>query len=200
MELPLIKLLENDCKAHGRGRKSWWAKYLDVPPLTLSHWFAGRQTPNGERAILIYEKLNEIEKKREASQWIACLWGLYYNCKGTHHYSDLLQLIIPKCLAVSLDSRTLALLSYFVESEDIEFVEVADPRLSNRIGWLLEVSGKKTILKVHREIDTQPILSIAMGDYSSLHMKRYIQSQQTVYGKKWKIFDCDLSHLKESLA
>lgn len=172
---------------------------LDVPPLTLSHWFAGRQAPNGERAILIYEKLRELEKKEEALKWVSCLWGLYYTCKDAQGHRDLLRLIIPKCLSIPLDSRTLALLSYFVESEDIELGASSDPRLSNRLGWLLEVSGKKTTIKVHREIETQPILSIATSGHPSACVGRYIRNQQTVCGKKWKIFDCDLFQLKASL-
>jgi hypothetical protein len=189
----IIKLLNKDCKTHGHGRKKWWADALQVPPLTVSHWLHGRQRPNGKHSLQIQTICESAQKNNSRTVWKNLLWDCYY---GNQKIPDnILSAQIIEVLSLpAIDSRTLALLSYYVERNQLEFPLQESPELRNRLGWLLEVSGKETDIKPHAFRRPRPILVIAQSPALSKHL----QSFQTDLGKKWKILDCPLESTKSS--
>lgn len=190
----LLDEFKADCQEHGHGRKKWWASYLGVPPLTISHWLAGRQFPSGDRALAIQHALHQLQLDIEAKQWLTLLFDLHYQ-HITPYPTSLLPLVIPKILSASaLDSRNLAFLSHLIERESPPLEPVGDPKLSNRLGWLLEISHCSASFPVNKGISMQHILKIGQ----SYNLSSYFKRHQTPHGKKWKILDCDLTQIKDS--
>jgi hypothetical protein len=191
----LVKQLKNDCAAHGYGRKKWWADQLGVPPLTLSHWFSGRQNPNGESALGIKNILTMNQQDKKAEEFKGYLWGSYNRNEIPPPFlaSEVVLGVLSK---TTLDSRTLALLSVFSEKTKPSFNLPVSGFLKNRLGWLLEVSGQKSPFTPESSLPAQDILE--NSDRSS-GMKKYLRRFQTKLGKKWKLYDCPLKEMKESL-
>ena len=193
MSNELVKKLNRDCIQHGYGRKKWWADQLKVPPLTLSHWLAGRQSPSGTHALRILSILNQSKIDRSAEKWGQYLWDCYYQHQPL--LINLLPDIILNVLSKStIDSRTLALLSYFVEKNPLSFEVPEDPHLKNRLGWLLESSKKKAFFKPVKSSGNQSILNLPDSPLT----KKLLRRHQTSVGKKWKIYDCSLAKLRAS--
>ncbi|MBI2335943.1 MAG: hypothetical protein HYU97_04190 [Deltaproteobacteria bacterium] len=189
----LITQLNHDCIEHGYRRKKWWADQLKIPPLTLSHWLAGRQLPSGEHALKISSLLNQNRTDKKTEKWVQYLWDCYY--KHQPLLTKLLPDIILNVLSKStLDSRILALLSYFVKKYSPNFEIPVDLNLKNRLGWLLESSEKKVTFKPIKSVPNQLVLNLPLSDTAKKFLRRY----QTSIGKKWKIYDCPLAKLRAS--
>jgi len=193
MDSDIINRLSRDCNTHGYGRKKWWADTLKVPPLTVSHWLHGRQQPNGQHSLQIQKICEDAKQNNLRTVWKNLLWDCYYG-KQKIPENVLSALIIEILSLPAIDSRTLALLSYYVEKYHVEFPLPESPEIRNRLGWLLEVSGKETDIKPHAFRRPRPILIIAQSPALSKHL----QSFQTDLGKKWKILDCPLESTKTS--
>lgn len=195
MTAELLKDLNSDCLQHGYGRKKWWADQLQVPPLTISHWLSKRQKPNGKNTLLIQNLLKNIENQKQTSHWVEALWDCYYSKQEAP--PKFMGLVILEILSTPLlDSRTLALLSWFVEKQKLIFDVPQTDVLRNRLGWLLEISGIKSNFLPHHFSKPQPLLAFAE---QSKALKKYLLSLQTPTGKKWQVFDCSLSSIKDSL-
>lgn len=195
MTTSMIGRLKQDCFIKGYGRKTWWAEQLGIPPLTLSHWLAGRQRPNGQHTLRIKEILDQEERDKQLEVWEDYLWDCYYG--GQAIPTKILPAVILQVLSISsVDSRTLALLSRTVERERPTFDIPESGEFRNRLGWLLEVSEHKVPFLPDRSIKTQALLSLSS---QSSGMKRYLNHYQTPSGKKWRIYDCPLDSLKRSL-
>lgn len=194
--MDVLRQIKSDCAHHGYGRKKWWADKFGVPPLTFSHWLAGRQKPNGKHALLMKEILDQNESNKRRKTWKENLWDCYY--AGESIPSKILSGIILEILSMScLDSRTLALLSHFVEREKLTLTleEPSSNRLKNRLGWLLEVSGQKAAFKPVRS-PREILLPFSPG---RPQLGKYLCRYQTAVGKKWRLYDCPLDQLKASL-
>jgi len=187
--------LKSDCSHHGYGRKKWWADQLGIPPLTLSHWLAGRQRPNGKNALGIRNILKQGEDDERRTIWKEYLWESYYG--GEKISGKILPLVILEILSLStLDSRSLGLLSRLVEQERPSFPIPHRGPLKNRLGWLLEISGQKTSISPDRSVPNQSLLPSSLQSASlAKHFLRF----QTNLGKKWRVFDCPLGSIKASL-
>ncbi len=191
----IVQSLQKDCEANGRGRKKWWAEQLGVPALTLSHWLAGRQKPRGENAVAIYQSLEQIKEKQHKKKWVDCLWDCYYS--GQEIPLPLLPLLILEILSLSVfEVRTLALVSRMIERKKPDFPEPESARLKNILGWLLTVSGQKPSFSPVRH---EPVQNILKYSTSSEKLKKYFKGFQTAAGKKWRVLDCPLQSLKDSL-
>lgn len=191
--LSVTQEIARDSRAHGRGRKKWWADRLGIPPLTLSHWLAGRQSPSGRHALAIREMINAQEREEHIRTWMDRLWETHFAKEKVP--STLLPMIVVEILSVSkVDSRSWALISLFVEStKGAHWERPADPRLRNRLGWLLAISRIRAAWKPVRKGAPQPLsLQFAGTD-------PYFQKFQTKTGKKWRILDFSLDELKNSL-
>lgn len=222
-----VEYLKEDCLTHGFGRKAWWARQLKVPPLTISHWLAKRQKPNGIHTQNILLTLEEETAKETSETWVNHLWKIYYSSQhllfppevdlsSKEGPSDRKQvvgssIVIEKDMfillavnilhAPSVDTRTLALLSNGVETYQAAFSKVFrfNERLVNRLGWLLEISNQLAPFKpFSTRID--PMLPFAEKMLNSKDGMRYLANHQTRIGKKWHIYDCNLEPLKRTLS
>lgn len=194
MPINIIDQLNEDCKTHGYGRKKWWADTLQVPPLTVSHWLHGRQRPNGIHSLKIQNIINDTKNKSSKIIWKNVLWDCYYS-KQKIPDKVLSAQIIEILSLPAIDSRTLALLSYYIERNQVEFPYQESPELRNRLGWLLEVSKKTATFEPHAFRRSQSILVIAQTNPT---LSKHLQSFQTDIGKKWKVFDCPIDSTKSS--
>lgn len=191
----ILKQLQKDCANHGYGRKKWWADQLGIPPLTLSHWLAGRQQPNGTHALRIRDILQESEKKQEGTAWKNYLWDSYY--LGEAVPVKILPLIILTVLSLPvIDTRTLALLSRLVEKHHPVIDSPTSSTLRNRLGWLLEVSGQKAPFKPEQLFHDRELLPLTS---ETREFRRYLKKQRTPLGRKWHLLDCSLDTTKASL-
>lgn len=192
----LFSHLEQDCQLHGLGRKKWWAHQLGIPPLTFSHWLAGRQQPNGEHTLHIKALLDQIEKDKALQGWKDLLWDSYYSHQIIP--DKIFPMILFEVLSMSsLDSRTLALLSRYIEKGDpLQFPSTFPKQLINRIGWLLEVSGLKAPFLPDKSLKIDYLLQHSEGPSG---LNQHIRHFRTSTGKRWKLYDCPLDPLKDSL-
>lgn len=192
---PVVERLKKDCTTHGYGRKTWWARQLGVPPLTLSHWLAGRQKPNGRNSLKISEAFKHVQEESHKKAWKEYLWDAYYT--GQPIPEKILPLIILEILSrSSLDSRTAALLSHFIERAHPDIPTPDTPELRNRLGWLLEMTGLKPTFAPDRSAGLQTLLKLFPR---SRQLKKYLRRYQTRWGRKWYLYDCPLETLKASL-
>ncbi len=192
--MDLLRQIKSDCAHYGYGRKKWWADQLGVPPLTFSHWLAGRQKPNGKHALLLEEMLYQGERDKRRKTWKEYLWDCYYS--GESISSKILPAVILEILSLSyLDSRTLALLSHVVEREKLVLEEPSSNKLKNRVGWLLEISGQKAPFKPARS-SSHFLLPLSP---KRPKLVKYLGRYQTAAGMKWRLQDCPLDKLKASL-
>ena len=191
----LIQKLKADCDSVGYGRKKWWADQLGIPPLTLSHWLGGRQRPNGQHVFIIKEFFDQKEDDKKFTVWKEFLWGSYYTGKSVPQ--EILPIILLEILSSSrLDSRTLALLSRYIERESPKFDVPESGKLRNRLGWLLEISGQKALFSPDKSVRNSTLLKISD---KSRELKKYLHQYQTPLGKKWHLADCPLDEIKKSL-
>lgn len=194
MPFDIINRLNKDCKTHGHGRKKWWAHALQVPPMTVSHWLHGRQQPNGKHSLQIQTICEDAKQKKSRTVWKNLLWDCYYSNQKIPEI--LLSAQIIEILSLpAIDSRTLALLSYYVERNQLEFPLQESPELRNRLGWLIEVSGKATEFQPHPLRKVQPLSDTPTR---SLALKKKFEALQTKLGKKWHVMDFPLNTTKES--
>lgn len=191
----LLQGVQKDCIAHGYGRKRWWASRLGVPPLTLSHWLAGRQHPSGAHALKIREMLDWLGQDDMAGRWKGYLWDSYYGGWRVP-YQFLPDIIFVVLSRNRIDSRTLGLLSRIVEHVPVRLPMALSAPIQNRIGWLLEISGKKALFRPVRSVSTQVLLE---AGFHSQGLERYLKRFQTKWGKKWRIYDSPLEKIKKSL-
>lgn len=194
--MQLLQRLRKDCIQHGYGRKKWWAERLGVPSLTLSHWLSGRQRPNGKHAIQIQKILDGFEGEKRLQAWQECLWDSYYS--GQPIPKKILSFILLETLErPTIDSRTLALMSCLVEKQGPSFEIPCFAKVKNRLGWLLEVSGRKPPFTPDESNGVQCLLPIPG---KSGRLRKYLKKYQTSIGRKWKILDCPLNKMKSSLS
>lgn len=186
-----LEQLKKDCSLHGYGRKKWWADQLKVPPLTLSHWLAGRQHPNGPHATKMKELLDQVGKTPLQERWKEYIWDCYYT--NEHPSSKILPLIILEILSLpEIDTRTLALLSKIIEKDKPQFDIPDSDQLKNRLGWLLEASKFKVPF-------TPVVLTKAQSFGNFKGSLSYLRQFQTTLGKKWRVYDFPIKKLKDSL-
>ncbi len=121
------------------------------------------------------------------------LWKSYYDQKRFPVYF-LPNIILTILSRTELNSRLLALLSLIIQKVPLHFSIPSNLKLRNRLGWLLEISGKTASFSP--AVSTQNLLE---NTSRSEGMKKYFRNFQTSEGKKWKIYDCPLNQLKESL-
>ncbi|MBI1869578.1 MAG: hypothetical protein HYS07_00115 [Chlamydiae bacterium] len=190
------KHLKEDCREHGFGRKAWWARRLEVPALTISHWLAHRQDPNGTHTQLILDVFQEETATQNSPVWINFLWKCYFEKIPVER--EFFQSIIPLILqAKSLNTRTLAFLSNIIILFQLQLTSSlhASSKLKNRIGWLMEISNfTPTIEPERRKWDFLCDIFESLNRWSN--GKKYLIKQQTPIGKKWFIYDCDLTAIK----
>lgn len=192
---PLLEELKKDLTQHGYGRRKWWADRLGIPPLTLSHWLADRQRPNGKNALAIRNILGQLEDDERRAIWKEYLWESYYS--GEKIPKRILPVLILEILSLStLDSRSLSLLSRLVEKERPRFPIPSQGRLKNRLGWLLAVSGQAVPFAPDLSLPSQSLLPSSL---QSSQLEKYFRRFQTGLGKKWRIYDCPLDSIKASL-
>lgn len=191
--MEIVQKIQTDCNAHGRGRKAWWANRLGIPPLTLSHWLARRQSPSGTHALAIWEILEKQRQSQLARTLLDRLWRVHYN--GEKIPSVLLPTIIDEIISCPiLDSRSWALVSLFVGStKDVSWEIPTEPAVRNRLGWLLAVSGTKAPWKVVGNVEPQCI-SPQLGAAG-----KYFWKLQTGNGRRWRILDFPLDEMKKLL-
>jgi hypothetical protein len=48
-----------------RGRRVQVANLLDTPRQTIANWFAAKQQPTGEQALVVFKFLEEQKKKKK---------------------------------------------------------------------------------------------------------------------------------------
>lgn len=191
----LLSTLKRECHDRGRGRKAWWARKLGVPPLTLSHWLAGRQSPNGHNAVAIRETLNELEQGKKQHLWETSLWESYY--LNQEIPAKILPPIILEVLSLpTLKVRTAALLVRMLKKKKPLFEIPSCGTLQNRLGWILEGAGLPAHFPPDRSEKSQHLFrSPAQKNPPTSYLRRH----QTAIGKKWRIYDCPLDSILESL-
>lgn len=195
MSNSLISSLEQDCLRSGRGRKAWWAKKLGIPPLTFSHWLAGRQNPNGTNAVAIRSILEGIEQDKREALWENRLWDCYY--EGASVPNSLLPPIVLEILSRPLlKVRTAALLVRFLKNKNPTFEIPASATLRNRLGWLLETAGFTPLFSPDR---TASVQSLFLRDSGTPSFKAYLKQHQTAHGRKWRVYDSSLDETVSSL-
>lgn len=86
-------------------------------------------------------------------------------------------------------------LSLQVKKQKIDF-EQEDSLLQNRLGWLMEVSGRKPNFKPLKS--TNMPLVIFPGSFLNEKTVNYLKSIQTKHGKRWYVYDCDIKSIVRS--
>lgn len=192
----IIREILRDCRQHGWGRKKWWADALGVPPLTVSHWFANRQKPDGPHTSRIMQVLQQRQKDERVGKLAEQLWQLYSD--GDSPPQVMFPLIVEDMLAATiLDTRTLALLSLWVERVRISWQAPPSEAIGNRLGWFMEISSQKPQWQPNRHTSMQRIFaSTHTGKSADIYWRRF----QTRVGRKWKVWDCSLAEIKKSLS
>lgn len=194
MYQPILEI-KNDCESRGRGRKAWWARKLGVPPLTLSHWLAGRQRPNGRNAMAIREILTQIERGPARDRWEDYLWDSYYSKQEVPE--KILPLVVLEMLEKPLlGVRTAALLIRLLMQRRLAFEAPSSGALRNRLGWLLEAAGRKATFHPNRSTKNQPVFLSPSREGS---LNAYFRRNQTSIGRKWRIYDCALDETLKSI-
>lgn len=200
-KLALIEYMYQDCLQHGYGRKKWWAEKLNVSPMMISHWIAGRRNPNASHFNEIYIAIEEIIASQQKVVWSDFLWKRYYE---NNKISDSLLFNIVENLLKSegLPTRLLALLSWFFENNTIKPC-LQPPVVSlwkNRLGWLYESAKRKPGFSSSKLKKTGTLLEISTPDMlEEKYFKEYLLSKQTNLGHKWQLYDCSLDTIKEQL-
>lgn len=200
LNIELTELVRQDCAEQGRGRKVWWAKRLGVSPMTLSHWICGRRQPSARHLQAIQVVADELESARHKSAWSDLLWQHYYD--DSQIPGNALALIIQQLVRSSgLDTRLIALLSYLLER--IEMAPIIVPRdtaWGNRLGWLLESAGRSVQWNPAKKPSPTSFIEISDRSETSDQMLEFIEGQRTPLGRRWDLYDCDISQIKKELA
>lgn len=187
--------LKADCLRGGRGRKAWWARQLGIPPLTLSHWLAGRQRPNGRNALTIREMLGQLEQRKKCGPWEDYLWDCYYSKQDIP--SKILSLVAIEILSAAvIGVRTAALMVRFFQKQRPSFEKPSSGTLRNRAGWLLEAAGLEPSFSPDRLTKVQ---SVFLSPSRQGSLDSYFRRNQTPIGRKWKIYDCSLDETLKSI-
>ncbi|TET53121.1 MAG: hypothetical protein E3J54_04925 [Actinobacteria bacterium] len=194
-ELHVIKRIEKDCREKGHGRKKWWAENLGVHQQTLSYWLHGHRRPRGYRVQQMNNHLSIMNDKAETLIWSGFLRNTYLKSQTVN--SGILVSAIKNILSTeTVDSRTLAFISYVIENSHICKLYDDYSLLRNRLGWLLEVSGKCPTFK---PVKSKTMLLVkAPGSYSNPKVIEYLKQIQTPIGKRWHVYDADISKTKRS--
>jgi len=192
--MKVLALLKKDFQEYGYGRKKWWAERLNIPPLMISHWRAGRQYPSGQHVEAIFDIFEHLEADKYLPLWANHLYEIYFSHLKVDE--NILKEIIYQILkAETIEPRTLALASLFVEKYKLEF-EPTEDRLINRLGWLLESANIKPHFKPTLK-KTEFFVKVDLPlDSKTLHA--YLKKQQTKQGKRWHLFDASITQIKES--
>lgn len=194
-----LNLVKEDCAANGYGRKKWWAEYLGVPQLTISHWLAARQLPNAKHLKLIQNRLNELQADTTSETLQDHLWELYYQGFNVEP-SFIVFLTLEILEASSIEVRTLSLLSLFIENlKAFNFETPADNNLRNKLGWLLETAQFTPSFKPATLKAAISLIKVPAKPLNQDLLISYLKKHQTVLGEKWQVFDCSIDQIKESL-
>ena len=194
-ELHVIERIEKDCKEKGHGRKKWWAENLGIHQQTLSYWLHGHRRPRGYRVQQMNNHLSIMNEAQEAQIWSSFLRSNYFN------QQDIDSQILVRAIKIILSSetvssRTLAFVSYVIENSEIDQLYDDHSLLRNRLGWLLEVSGKCPCFKPIKS-KTMPLVDIGVA-YSEPKAISYLKRIQTTLGKRWNVYDADITQIKGS--
>ena len=194
-KLQVIERIRKDCEEYGHGRKKWWAENLGIHQQTLSYWLHGQRTPRAYQVQQIFDRFSIMNKPEEAQAWASLLRNSYFNHQTINQ--QILVTAIKTILSSStVEVRTLAFLSYILEVSDIEELYDSNSLLRNRLGWLLEMSGKQPNFRPAKT-QYKPIIN-APGSFSNPKTIAYLKKTQTPIGKRWHIYDADLSQIKRS--
>ncbi len=197
----VLRFLRTDCQIHGRGRKKWWADRLRVAPMMISHWLAGRRLPSAGHLSAIYFLVEQVKAEKQKAGYSDLLWRHYYD---NQEIDPLILRSTAERLLVSkgLSSRLLALLSWLFEKyrpQPYQLIELPlHPLWQNRLGWLHESAGLVPGFEPRALRENGVLLELEPSDFGPA-FEKYLAGQQTAFGKKWRLYDCSMDHLKEQL-
>jgi len=199
-ESNIIEFVNRDCELRGHGRKKWWAENLGVSSMTLSHWIVGRRHPSTKHLENLFVLSESIIADQERTKLADSLWKSYYDKRVIQ--PEILKVVVENLLRSScLQPRLLALLVYlFEKTTPSPYSEppIMHP-LRNRLGWLYESAGLDGGFK---PADTETIRLLELSDTvtgDQKIIKKYLSTDQTELGKKWRVYDCSLGKLKANL-
>ena len=72
------------------------------------------------------------------------------------------------------------------------------PLWQNRLGWLHESAGLAPGFEPRALRENGVLLELEPSDFGPA-FEKYLAGQQTAFGKKWRLYDCSMDHLKEQL-
>ncbi len=194
-KLQVIERIRKDCEENGHGRKKWWADNLGIHQQTLSYWLHGHRTPSRKHFEDIDNLVSVLNKEKEFAAWKNYLFYLHYSKQKIPN--DLLKDFIIKLLSSeTVDSRLLGFLSFIIKNSNIENLSHLNPYLKNRLGWLLEVSGKSPVFKPAK-MKTMFFVRTPLNK-SNPKTINYLKKIQTPAGKRWKLYDCEINEIRRS--
>lgn len=123
------------------------------------------------------------------------LLDIYYDDRKINN--KILAEEITKIMSVEIiDPRTLGFLSFMIMTRDISEFGAPYSLLQNRLGWLLEVSGKCPCFKPAKS-KTMPLVDIGES-YDEPKAIAYLKCIQTSLGKRWHVYDSDIKDIRGS--
>lgn len=192
-------MVKEDCASYGYGRKKWWAEQIGVPQLTISHWFANRQLPNAKNLKSIQNELNELHTNKASEALREHLWELYYQDFNVDSYFIKFA-TIEILKAKEIDSRTLGLLSFYIERLGaFDFKVPSENNLRNKLGWLLETAKVSPSFEPAKLKEPLGLIKLSIKPLNKDLLISYLSKQQTKLGRKWHVFDCPINQIKENL-
>jgi len=60
-----------------RGRRSWLAREIKVPPQLVTDWFAKRKTPTWEHGLPFWTSIVRGQNENDLEKLYRCSWLLY---------------------------------------------------------------------------------------------------------------------------
>ncbi len=193
--LQVIQRIEKDCQEKGHGRKKWWAQNLGVHQQTLSYWLHGHRRPRGYRVQQMNNCFSIMNDKNEIEIWNDYLLDIYYDDRKINN-KILAEEITKIMSAETIDPRTLGFLSFMIITRDISDFGAPYSLLQNRLGWLLEVSGKCPYFKPFKS-KVMPLVDVG-SSYTNPSIVAYLKKIQTSIGKRWHVYDVDITDIRGS--
>ncbi len=193
--LQVIERIEKDCQEKGHGRKKWWAEILGIHQQTLSYWLHAHRRPRGQRVQQMNDLLSIMNKNSEIEIWRDYLLDIYLGDREINK-TIVVEAINKIMSSEVVDSRTLGFLSFVVENTDIDDFDVRYPLLRNRLGWLLEISGKHACFRPAKS-KTMPLVDIGSSQANPAVIK-YLKKIQTPIGRRWHVYDADITDIRGS--
>ncbi len=193
--LQVIERIEKDCQEKGHGRKKWWAETLGIHQQTLSYWLHAHRRPRGQRVQQINNHLSIMKEAKEAQTWSSILRRSYFDQQEID--AQILITAIKQILSSeTIGSRDLAFISHILENSGVDRLYDNHSLLRNRLGWLLEASSKCPDFRPTKT-KTMPFVDIGVS-YTQPKALGYLKRVQTPLGRRWHVYDADISEIKRS--